>query len=67
MPESNNDLVDPDWGINFEKVQCPSCSEDMPPIRIPKGWHELMWGGWTCPNCACRLDKWGKARATDEA
>ncbi|MDF1700402.1 MAG: hypothetical protein P1V36_04515 [Planctomycetota bacterium] len=67
MSEANDDASGPDWGINFERVHCPSCGESMPPIRLPKGWHELMWGGWTCPACGCRMDKWGKARDADAA
>jgi hypothetical protein len=47
--------------INLERVHCPGCDAQMPAIRVPKGWHELMWGGWTCPICGCRMDKWGKA------
>lgn len=67
MSEANDDASGPDWGIHFERVDCPACGEAMPPIRIPKGWHELMWGGWTCPSCGCRMDKWGKARDADAA
>jgi hypothetical protein len=67
MAESNENAAGPDWGINLESVQCPACSKSMPPIRVPKDWHELMWGGWTCPACGCQMDKWGKARDVDEA
>jgi hypothetical protein len=50
-----------DWGINLEAVHCPKCGGQMPALRVPDGLHQLMWGGWTCPHCGCRMDKWGKA------
>jgi hypothetical protein len=49
------------WGINLETVHCPKCGTKMPTLRVPESVHELMWGGWTCPDCGCRMDKWGKA------
>lgn len=55
MDESGNK-----WGINLEEVRCPGCNEPMPQVRIPDTLHQLMWGGWTCPKCGCRMDKWGK-------
>jgi hypothetical protein len=24
--------------------------------------EEMMWGGWTCPNCGCKVDRYGKER-----
>lgn len=48
------------WGINLETVHCPACKQRMPELRIPNSLHQLMWGGWTCPNCGTRMDKWGK-------
>jgi hypothetical protein len=51
------------WGINLKSVSCPACKEQMPVLRVPNSVHELMWGGWTCPKCGCRMDKWGKALA----
>jgi len=47
------------WGINLKEVHCPNCDEKMPALRIPKDIHQLMWGGWTCPNCGCKMDKFG--------
>lgn len=51
------------WGTNLEAVDCPDCKKRMPGLRAPDNLHQLMWGGWTCPNCGCRMDKWGKAIA----
>jgi hypothetical protein len=25
--------------------------------------EEMMCGGWTCPNCGCKVDKYGRKRA----
>ena len=47
--------------INLQTVNCPQCGQPMPPIRVPANVQELMWGGWTCPACGCRMDKWGNA------
>lgn len=54
-------------GLNLEEVHCPQCGRQMPALRIPDGLQQLLWGGWTCPACGCRMDKWGKAvDATDK-
>ena len=59
MSESKSDA---DWGINLAAVHCPECKVKMPALRVPKNFLEMMWGGWTCPECGCRMDKWGKPR-----
>lgn len=46
-------------GVNTEKVKCPKCGQEQPKIRIPKGIKEALWGGWTCENCGCKMDKYG--------
>jgi hypothetical protein len=48
-------------GINLEAVSCPQCSERMPFIRTPDSVSQLLWGGWTCPACGCKMDTGGKA------
>jgi hypothetical protein len=47
--------------LNLEAVHCPRCGQQLPALRVPATLRQLMWGGWTCPNCGCRMDKWGKA------
>ena len=49
-----------EWGINLNDVKCPKCKAVMPAIRVSENLHQLMWGGWSCPNCQCKMDKWGK-------
>ena len=48
------------WGINLKKTNCPNCGKTQPKFRIPKGIKEVMWGGWTCQNCGCKIDKYGQ-------
>jgi hypothetical protein len=33
-------------------------------MRKPASSGEAMWGGWTCPKCGCKLDKYGQERAS---
>jgi len=47
------------WGINLKHVICPKCQTPAPKIRKPTSTQELFWGGWTCTNCGCKMDKWG--------
>lgn len=49
-----------DWGINFSLPNCPKCGKKVPAIRKPTSNEQAMWGGWTCSNCGCEMDKWGK-------
>jgi hypothetical protein len=51
------------WGINFQAVVCPKCGTQMPRVRAPTSAGEAMWGGFTCPKCGCRTDKWGRQLA----
>jgi hypothetical protein len=48
------------WGINLRRVACPNCGKQMGQIRMPKSGRQAMWGGHTCPNCRCEMDKWGR-------
>lgn len=48
------------WGANLENVQCPQCETKLPAIRPPGNMEQFLWGGWTCPECGCKVDKWGK-------
>jgi hypothetical protein len=46
---------------NLKPVDCPQCAERLPTIRIPDSVFQMLWGGWTCPKCGHRMDKWGKS------
>jgi hypothetical protein len=54
-----------DWGINLDAVVCPKCSTPLRYTRIPTSRRQALWGGYTCPNCACETDKWGREIADD--
>ncbi len=49
-----------DWGMNLSLPNCPKCGRKVPAIRKPTSARQAMWGGWTCSNCGCEIDKWGK-------
>ncbi len=48
--------------INLERVNCPECGLKQPELRLPKNANEAIWGGWTCKNCGCKMDRFGKIR-----
>ena len=50
------------WGINLGTVNCPKCKEEQPQIRMPKSIKEALWGGYSCNNCGCKMDKYGVER-----
>ena len=53
-------LTTKDFGINLKKVNCPQCKIEQPVIRKPKGWREILFGGYTCKVCGCKMDKFGE-------
>ena len=44
-------------------VICPRCGSLLPTVRIATSWSETLWGGWTCENCGCRVDRRGRERS----
>ncbi|MCC6777428.1 MAG: hypothetical protein IT537_12480 [Hyphomicrobiales bacterium] len=50
------------WGIGSLRAECPRCRTPLPTIRAPSSWREMLWGGWTCPQCRCKVDKYGRER-----
>jgi hypothetical protein len=50
------------FGINTGRPDCPKCGEPVSLApRVPKSWRQALWGGWTCKECGCEMDKWGRA------
>ena len=48
------------FGINFVNVFCPVCRIAVSTLfSKPRTFREWIWGGATCNNCDCRMDKWG--------
>jgi hypothetical protein len=51
------------WGIgSLLGTACPRCGERLTMVRKPRSIGEVMWGGWTCPKCGCKVDKYGRER-----
>lgn len=48
------------WGINLKPVTCPHCNHPMPQVRQPTSFSQALWGGGTCGQCGCEVDKWGR-------
>jgi hypothetical protein len=48
--------------VNLKTIYCPKCGDEQPIIRKPKGWQEILWGGITCENCNCKMDRFGNER-----
>jgi len=46
---------------NWASVTCPTCATEQPLWRKPNAFRQLMFGGWTCPNCGTEIDRHGKA------
>jgi hypothetical protein len=40
--------------------KCPDCGMQMPHFRKPASRKQALWGGWTCPQCGCEIDRRGK-------
>jgi hypothetical protein len=53
-------VVKNNWGINPIRVKCPNCGTEMPRVRMPSSARQAMWGGYTCRECKCEMDKWGR-------
>ena len=61
------------WGLNINlskggqvksrniltEVKCPICGQELPKVRVPRSFKQILWGGWTCGKCGQRVDKWG--------
>ncbi|HEY3376050.1 MAG TPA: hypothetical protein VGL77_01030 [Armatimonadota bacterium] len=52
------------WGVNLHlPVRCPQCHTALPMVRKPTSTEQAMWGGWTCPQCRAKVDKWGMLKS----
>lgn len=48
------------WDINLDDVKCPKCGAKQPALRIPENLEQLIFGGWNCEKCSCKMDKHGE-------
>jgi hypothetical protein len=55
------------WGINFQRPKCPRCGELPRLFRHPRTLSQALFGGWTCRNCGCEFDCWGREILTGQA
>lgn len=39
---------------------CPECGTPAPKFRQPANRRQALWGGWTCPECGCEMDRRGR-------
>ena len=39
---------------------CPRCTTELPQTRKPASLKQALWGGWTCPDCGCEVDRLGR-------
>jgi hypothetical protein len=53
-------VVKNNCGINLRAVACPDCGIKMRRLRMPNSGKQAVWGGHTCPDCQCEMDKWGR-------
>ena len=38
---------------------CPSCQTQLPKYRKARNTRQALWGGWTCGECGCEIDRKG--------
>ena len=50
------------WALLQSPKTCPECDTPLPKIRKPQNNHQRMWGGWTCSECNCEIDRKGQKR-----
>lgn len=43
-----------------KRPDCPECGKPMPAVRKPANRRQMLWGGWTCPDCGTELDRRGR-------
>ena len=39
---------------------CAECGAPAPRVRRPANRRQRLWGGWTCPECGCEMDRRGR-------
>jgi hypothetical protein len=49
-------------GIGLFGASCPRCAAPLPMFRRAASISEVLWGGWTCERCGCKVDRYGRER-----
>jgi hypothetical protein len=47
-------------GLLMPARKCPECGEPFPRFRKPANRRQALWGGNTCANCGCEVDRRGR-------
>ena len=47
--------------------KCSECDTKLPNARLPTSFQQLLWGGWTCPECSAELNRKGQLTAIDSS
>ncbi len=42
------------------RKKCPDCQTLLPRFRRPANRQQALWGGATCPECGCEVDRQGR-------
>ncbi len=43
---------------------CPRCGQKLGDKKLgARSITQILWGGWTCPQCGCDVDRHGKVRS----
>lgn len=45
---------------------CPECGVKMPKFRKPANRQQMLWGGWTCSECGCEINRKGQKVNSDD-
>jgi len=51
------------FGLGRVVSNCPRCGASLSFFRVPRSLREGLFGGYTCPKCGCKLDKYGRELA----
>jgi hypothetical protein len=46
--------------LKTKKIHCPKCDQVQPKVRKPKNIRQVLWGGNTCSNCGCEMNRFGR-------
>lgn len=47
-------------GLLQKPKACPDCGEPLPKVQKAKNRRQMLWGGCTCPECGCEVDRKGR-------
>jgi hypothetical protein len=48
------------YALVLKPLKCPDCGASLPTFRKPANKRQAIWGGWTCPQCGCEVDRRGR-------